>query len=114
MTTMLGKVLTVMGYEGEELSIAMTAIGSMRRVMMINRDTLLAKSNLTPGMVDEILCLKEWYMGYRKTGGKDTFIKEEFTEDVWDTFVMEKYENEKLEARELKKEEKEPSSTQHT
>ena len=74
MTTTLAKVLSVMGYEGEELSIATTTIGSMRRVMMINRDTLLVKSNLTPEMVDEILCLKEWYMGYRKTGGKDSLI----------------------------------------
>ena len=113
MTTTLAKVLSVMGYEGEELSIATTTIGSMRRVMMINRDTLLVKSNLTPGMVDKILCLKEWYMGYRKTGGKDSLIKEEFTEDVWDTFIMQKYENEKLEAKELIKEEKELSSTHH-
>ena len=30
-----------------------------------------------------------------------------------DTFVMEKYENENMEARELKKEEKELSSTHH-
>eukprot|EP00957_Ditylum_brightwellii_P170580 12984324-Ditylum_brightwellii.AAC.1 len=67
MLTTLAKALAVMGYEDDELEIATMGIGSMRRITMIQRETLLANSAMTPGMVDKLLCFKRWYMQWRKT-----------------------------------------------
>eukprot|EP00957_Ditylum_brightwellii_P167671 12764417-Ditylum_brightwellii.AAC.1 len=102
MSTTLAKALAVMGYEDDEIKIATRAIGSMRRITMIQRETLLANSAITPGMVDELLCFKRWYMQWRRTGGKDTLIEDAFTEEVWDAFIMEVYDEEREEIRKAK------------
>lgn len=104
MTTALAKVLTVMGYEGKEAEEATKAIGSLRRVMMIKRKTLLEDAKLEPGIVDEIMCFKDWYMSWRETGGSDLLIEESFTEEVWESFIMQKYNDEKEKQEALKKE----------
>eukprot|EP00957_Ditylum_brightwellii_P135507 10332192-Ditylum_brightwellii.AAC.1 len=66
MSTTLAKVLTIMGYEDDEIAAATKAIRSMRRVLMIRRDTLLMNSSLSPGMINEIMYLKMWYTQWRK------------------------------------------------
>eukprot|EP00957_Ditylum_brightwellii_P190998 14543324-Ditylum_brightwellii.AAC.1 len=68
MLTTLAKVLAVMGYEDDKVAIATEVIGLMRIAMMIRRDTLLMNSSLSPGMIDEIMYLKMWYMQWRKDG----------------------------------------------
>eukprot|EP00957_Ditylum_brightwellii_P193026 14696466-Ditylum_brightwellii.AAC.1 len=50
------------------------------------------------------MCLKQWYTEWRKTGGKDVPIKDVFTEDLWDDYIIQKNESEKKEAKALKKE----------
>eukprot|EP00957_Ditylum_brightwellii_P147493 11231687-Ditylum_brightwellii.AAC.1 len=102
MSKTLAKVLAVMGYEEDEIEITKRVIGSMRRIMMIKKETLLANSEISPGMVDELLCFKRWYMQWRKTGGKDTLIEDTCTEDIWDDFVMEEYDEEMEDARKAK------------
>eukprot|EP00957_Ditylum_brightwellii_P104074 7929045-Ditylum_brightwellii.AAC.1 len=89
MSTTLAKVLAMMGYEEDEIKVTTRAIGSMQRIMMIKKETLLANSAISPGMVDEVLRFKKWYMEWRKTGGKDTLIKDMFTEDIWNKLEME-------------------------
>eukprot|EP00957_Ditylum_brightwellii_P153465 11679541-Ditylum_brightwellii.AAC.1 len=69
---------------------------------MIQRETLLANSAITPGMVDKLLCFKTWYMQWRRTGGKDTLIEDAFTKEVWDAFIMEVYDKEREEIRKAK------------
>eukprot|EP00957_Ditylum_brightwellii_P161567 12301335-Ditylum_brightwellii.AAC.1 len=103
MSTTLAKVLAVMGYEEDEIKIVKRAIGSMRRIMMIKKETLLANSEILLGMMDELLCFKRWYMQWRMTGGRDNLIEDVFTEDVWDNFVMEEYDEEMEDARKAKK-----------
>eukprot|EP00957_Ditylum_brightwellii_P122381 9332616-Ditylum_brightwellii.AAC.1 len=44
MSTTLARVLTIMGYEDEEIAVATKTIGLMQRVLMIRRDTLLMNS----------------------------------------------------------------------
>ena len=60
--TLLADVLAVMGYETDEITTASSAIGTMRRVIMVKKDILLMNSHMSPGMIDEIMYLKEWYI----------------------------------------------------
>ena len=77
----LKTILTVMGYTEEESKIAMNTIGSLRRVLTITRDTLKADPNMNAGMIDEIMCFKEWYTVWRSTDVSETMdIIEVFTE----------------------------------
>ena len=93
MSTDLSRVLKIMDYEDDEIKPTSDAIGSMRRVMMMSRDTRLDKTNLSPGMVDELMCLKDWYVAWRKGEYKDVPLKEAFMEDSWNEFIIQKYEN---------------------
>eukprot|EP00957_Ditylum_brightwellii_P093661 7132286-Ditylum_brightwellii.AAC.1 len=93
-----------MGYEDDKIAIATKAIGLMRRVLMIRRDILLMNSSLSPGMIDEIMYLKMWYTQWRKDGGRDVLIEEAFTEEAWTDFIIQKNDEEKEEAKALKKE----------
>ena len=87
----LKTILTVMGYTEEESKIAMNTIGSLRRVLTITRDTLKADPNMNAGMIDEIMCFKEWYTVWRSTDVSETMdIIEVFTETEWDKFIMDK------------------------
>eukprot|EP00957_Ditylum_brightwellii_P072616 5517961-Ditylum_brightwellii.AAC.1 len=72
--------------------------------MMIRRDTLLMNSSLSPGMIDEIMYLKMWYMQWRKAGDRDILIEEVFTEELWSDFVIRTNGEEREEAKALKKE----------
>eukprot|EP00957_Ditylum_brightwellii_P004601 350020-Ditylum_brightwellii.AAC.1 len=45
-----------------------------------------------------------WYTQWRKDGGKDVLIEEAFTEEAWTDFIIQKNEEEKEEAKVLKKE----------
>eukprot|EP00957_Ditylum_brightwellii_P024521 1851245-Ditylum_brightwellii.AAC.1 len=74
MLTTLAKVLAVMGYEDDKVAVATKAIGLMRRVMMIRRDTLLMNSSLSP---DVVYAMEErWGQGYTDRGGIHGGIKE--------------------------------------
>ena len=66
----------------------------MRRVMMINKDTLLKNTDLTSRMIDEIMRLKEWYIAYRKNGEKNILLEEDSMLHSWNNFINQKYEEE--------------------
>ena len=87
----LKTILTVMGYTEEESEITINTVGSLRRVITITRDTLKANSEMNAGMIDELMCFKEWYTVWRSTDvSKTVGITEVFTESEWDSFIMDK------------------------
>ena len=45
--TLLADVLAVMGYETDEITTASSAIRTMRRVIMVKKDTLLMNSHMS-------------------------------------------------------------------
>ena len=75
----------------EESKIAINIIGSLHRVLTITGDTLKADPNINAGMIDEIMCFKEWYTVWRSTDVSETMnIIEVFTETEWDKAIMDK------------------------
>ena len=88
----LKTILAVMGYtEEEESKIAINTIGSLRRIITITKETLEINSGMNAGMIDELMCFKEWYIAWRSTDMSiTTDIKEVFTESEWESFIMTK------------------------
>eukprot|EP00957_Ditylum_brightwellii_P061574 4672732-Ditylum_brightwellii.AAC.1 len=95
MSTMLANVLRTMGNDDKDIKIAVSVIGTMQRIMLINKETLLLNSDLKPGMIDKIMCLKEWYVGFREKGGTDNQIADKFTDKTWTQFLIDKFKAEK-------------------
>eukprot|EP00957_Ditylum_brightwellii_P011354 858699-Ditylum_brightwellii.AAC.1 len=71
MSTVLAKVLVIVDYGIEEIS------------------------NLNPGMIDEIIHLKEWYIDYMSEGGEEAEIKEVLTKETWTESIIKKCQEEK-------------------
>eukprot|EP00957_Ditylum_brightwellii_P125868 9594835-Ditylum_brightwellii.AAC.1 len=94
MLTILAKVLKVMGHEEAKILIATKSIGTMQRVKMINEDTLLLNSQMSPGTIDKIMYLKKWHIEWISEGGKELDIETDFTEEVWDQFIIKKFKQE--------------------
>eukprot|EP00957_Ditylum_brightwellii_P158613 12072824-Ditylum_brightwellii.AAC.1 len=80
-----------MGYEEAEIFATTKPIGTMQRVKLINKDTILLHSQMSPGMIDKIMYLKKWYIEWISEGGKELGIKTDFTKEVWDQFIIEQF-----------------------
>eukprot|EP00957_Ditylum_brightwellii_P107674 8214499-Ditylum_brightwellii.AAC.1 len=57
----LEKILTVMGYEDEEKQAVKEAVTTLRCMNTIQCETLSESENLTLGIINKLMALKEWY-----------------------------------------------------
>ena len=64
----LRRALTVMGYSDEERNKVITAIGSLRRLLSQDRESMKEK-NLDPVIIKELLSFREWYRSWKGTVG---------------------------------------------
>mmetsp|Transcript_2398 Transcript_2398/g.3331 ORF Transcript_2398/g.3331 Transcript_2398/m.3331 type:complete len:282 (-) Transcript_2398:191-1036(-) len=85
----LAEILGMMEYTQGEIDSVLNCIGSLRRVLTLRRETLESDIHITPGMVDELMLLKEWYIQWRGTeASKNTSVTEVFTIETWDKFIL--------------------------
>eukprot|EP00957_Ditylum_brightwellii_P115273 8790196-Ditylum_brightwellii.AAC.1 len=85
-----------MGYEDEEKQAVKEAVNTLRRMKTIQRETLRESENLTLGIIDELMALKEWYTEWSSSMiATSQTIEEVFTESLWDEFLAKREEKAK-------------------
>ena len=87
--TELSKLLTTLGYTDEEQRAVIPHIGTLRRLITTKKETLEANSDLSSGIIDEIMALKEWYIQWKNSAESEiTSVEQAFTVPVWENFIL--------------------------
>eukprot|EP00957_Ditylum_brightwellii_P109608 8359942-Ditylum_brightwellii.AAC.1 len=63
----LTTILTVLEYSTEESKNVRETIGNIRCIMTLIKETMELNADMSAGVIDEIMCLKEWYIQWRKS-----------------------------------------------
>ena len=92
--TELEKVLKVVCDTHDEAKTVAKVIGSIRRVLILKRETL-EKTAISPVMIDELMLLREWYTEWKLTDElTEKEVSEALTEELWEDFLLEKSQEE--------------------
>eukprot|EP00957_Ditylum_brightwellii_P194908 14849019-Ditylum_brightwellii.AAC.1 len=88
----LATILTVLEYSTEESKTVRETIGNICRIMTLTKETLELNADMSAGVIGEIMCLKDWYIQWRKTDEVKTGVKasEVFTLEMWEDFIQER------------------------
>ena len=88
-------VLQVMEYNPKEMHKCVKTIGSMGRLLTLKRDSIERKSDIGIAIIDELMCLKSWYLKFLKSdASKRMSIEKAFTRKVWKKFVLDSVDDE--------------------
>ena len=60
--TALGHVLTTLGYEDDEKVIVKQAIGILRRIRTITKESLKEADGMNAGIIDKMIAVCDWYL----------------------------------------------------
>ena len=104
MSSELEKVLRVVCASLEESKTVSKTIVTMCRVLLLKKETL-EKAAISPVLIEELMLLKEWYMNWKSTvESTQKEVSEVLTEEVWESFLLEKSqeENEREEEERVK------------
>lgn len=94
MSSELEKVLRVVCASLEESKTVSKTIVTMRRVLLLKKETL-EKAAISPVLIEELMLLKEWYMNWKSTvESTQKEVSEVLTEEVWESFLLEKSQEE--------------------
>eukprot|EP00957_Ditylum_brightwellii_P143376 10922403-Ditylum_brightwellii.AAC.1 len=55
---------------------------------------------MSQGIIEENMYLKKWYIELIPEGGKELDSKADFTEEVWDQFIIKKFKQEEKQEKE--------------
>ena len=94
----LKEILKTMEYEESLCNEVLSVIATLRQLSALKRSSLEQKGTMNEGMMDEIMYLKKWYVGWKLTDESRTKkIEEVFTLAKWEKYLIEQANQEFIE-----------------